>query len=227
MGCIYKIKNNINEKIYVGQTTKTLDFRKKEHIRASRYTGYKNSIIYQAIRKYGIENFTFELVEECENILLNNKEIFYIEQFKTISPYGYNMTEGGEANPTTSWEVREKIRKSALGRKVSEETRKKMSLAQLGNKNYFYNKKHSQETKDKISKNHGMRGKFGKLNPISRKVVRLDKITNKELEEYESLEIAAKWIIKNGRKSANSSNITNVCKGRQKTAFGYKWKYKL
>lgn len=73
MAEIYKITNNINDKIYVGQTIRSLEKRKSRHLNDARY-GSKNPI-HRAIRKYGVENFVFETIEKCDKIQLDGVKI--------------------------------------------------------------------------------------------------------------------------------------------------------
>jgi group I intron endonuclease len=92
---IYKITNMVNGKIYIGQTT---DWKRRfsEH-KARGYGQESNKILYLAFDKYGIENFNFEVIEECENY--NEREKYWIKYYNCILPNGYNMTEGGEEPP--------------------------------------------------------------------------------------------------------------------------------
>lgn len=92
MGFIYQIKNDVNEKIYIGKTTRTLKIRFNEH--KSR-VNEQNSHLYLAMRKYGIEHFSIEPLEKCENSLLNEREQYWIEKLDTYNK-GYNETLGGE-----------------------------------------------------------------------------------------------------------------------------------
>lgn len=72
MGYIYKIYNDINNKVYIGQTSKTVEDRFKEHIKqAKNGTPYH---LYNAMRKYGIEHFFVEEIEQCDRNSLNKKE---------------------------------------------------------------------------------------------------------------------------------------------------------
>lgn len=87
---IYKITNLINGKIYVGQTTKTVEERFKKHATA-------DSLIGRAIRKYGKENFKPEVIAECESVEeANELEKYWIKTLNCKAPEGYNLTDGGE-----------------------------------------------------------------------------------------------------------------------------------
>ena len=89
MNYIYKITNTINNKIYIGQTTNFKN-RMKQHING------KRSVISKAIRKYGKDNFLFEIIDSVDNIDdANVLEKFYIEYYNSITPNGYNIAEGG------------------------------------------------------------------------------------------------------------------------------------
>lgn len=86
---VYKITNLINGKIYVGQTTRTIEERLREHKRSDFPIG-------KAIRKYGIENFKIDILSTCTSLdELNETEIFWISKLDCLTPNGYNRTEGG------------------------------------------------------------------------------------------------------------------------------------
>jgi len=89
-GKIYKITNKVNNMSYIGQTRYTLEFRWKQHQHKK-----DNTYFHNAIHKYGVENFTIELLEECEVKDLDCREIFYIAKFNTFEN-GYNLTIGGD-----------------------------------------------------------------------------------------------------------------------------------
>lgn len=91
-GIIYKITNKVNGKSYIGQTRYTLEFRWRQHIHKKDDTYFHN-----AIRKYGIESFSLEILEECDYSKLNEREIFYIAKYNTFKE-GYNLTIGGDGN---------------------------------------------------------------------------------------------------------------------------------
>jgi group I intron endonuclease len=104
MGYIYLITNHINGKKYVGQTVNPIHHRWKEHIEDS-YNGNKsNSLLHRAIIRDGESNFGIEMIEECSNELLNDREKMYIQVYDTFYTHerGYNMTWGGEGHTTYS-----------------------------------------------------------------------------------------------------------------------------
>lgn len=74
MGYIYKITNKINNKVYVGQTIKTVEKRFNQHKNNSNKEYFSQIALYQAFNKYGIENFKVETLEECDNELLDERE---------------------------------------------------------------------------------------------------------------------------------------------------------
>lgn len=92
---IYKIENRINGKIYIGQSI-AIKTRWQQH-KYEANTGESQAPFYLALRKYGIENFSFEVLEECPQELLNEKEIFWIAHYKSNDRnFGYNVLAGGQ-----------------------------------------------------------------------------------------------------------------------------------
>lgn len=155
-GIIYKATNKINDKAYIGQTIKSLEIRKSQHIsRALRERS--DFYFYRAIRKYGVENFSWKIIDRCDNIkFLDDMEIFYIGYYNTFVD-GYNLTFGGKngcqclAETKKRLSVANKGKRSWLGKKHTEESKLKMSISRMGKKNHFYGKYHSEETKRKMS----------------------------------------------------------------------------
>lgn len=93
MGEIYKITNVINGKCYIGKTKHESVIRWRDHV-----NGYHpSSLIHKAIVKYGVEKFSFEVIERnVQDSLLNELEVFYISKFNSKTPNGYNLTVGGD-----------------------------------------------------------------------------------------------------------------------------------
>ena len=165
-GIIYRATNLINNKVYIGQTTSTLDQRIKQHY-AKRNDG---SYFHNALKKYGVDGFSWEIIDQAENEEeLIEKEIYWIAYYESFidKSKGYNSTSGGETSKSVSDEVKlkistknkgkviseetkEKLRQALTGRKVSEETRKKQSKALSGKNNPMYGKHHTEEEKEKL-----------------------------------------------------------------------------
>lgn len=110
MKAIYKIVNKLNNKVYIGQSIEP-ENRWKVHKK-------KNlSYIGSALKKYGEENFTFEVIEWTKDY--NYREKFWIQKYNSLSPNGYNLTPGGEGySKLTELDVSE-IRESLAKTKMS------------------------------------------------------------------------------------------------------------
>lgn len=95
---IYLIENNINHKKYVGQSVnvKRRFSEHKEKAFNQRSKEY-NYPLYRAIRKYGLTNFSFKIIEKCEQEKLNEKEIKWIKYYESYKN-GYNQTIGGDSS---------------------------------------------------------------------------------------------------------------------------------
>lgn len=149
---IYKATNKVNGKCYIGQTRHSIEVRKRKHLSCAR-KGVKTNF-YKAIRKYGADNFEWEIVcSTNDKQKLNELETFYITKYDSIKN-GYNMIDGGDNNVMDiesvktkhdevmrSPEVRKKIsdtmkRKIANGEFFTEEHRKKLSEKAKGNHNF-------------------------------------------------------------------------------------------
>lgn len=124
---IYKVTNLINSKMYIGQA-RNIKSRWSSH--KSAYST-ENTVLYRAMRKYGLENFKFEVIEECKEEELDNLEIYYIWYYNTYihaeNSNGYNMTIGGGGSSGLSGE-----KSNMYGKRHSEETKQKMSESQKG-----------------------------------------------------------------------------------------------
>ena len=132
---IYKITNKINGKCYIGQSTKIKN-RIAVHRRACR-----NLVVSNAILKYGVENFEFEVLIYCETNMLDYYEKLLIVKYSSTAPNGYNIAEGGHERRIVS---------ESTKNKQSEKMKDRYSCEL----NPFYGKRHTIETKNKISDIH-------------------------------------------------------------------------
>ena len=159
-----------SKKIYIGQTYRTLDQRAGKN-----GINYKQCPkFYNAILKYGFENFKREILKDNLNLKqANYYQQYYIKVFKSNQPdYGYNLTSGGD-NPIINDQTRQKHRLAKLGTHLSEETKEKISKsntgkifteqhkkhlseAKVGQESGIKNKKHTQQTKRKIGEKNGI-----------------------------------------------------------------------
>lgn len=93
---IYLITNKVNGKKYVGQSQDVLN-RWKQHLRVAFNEKAHNHqfALYCALRKYGVTNFTFEIIELCDSSILNEREVYWVEHYHSYT-HGYNCTRGGD-----------------------------------------------------------------------------------------------------------------------------------
>ena len=94
-GYIYKITNDVNDKVYIGKTVTSLKQRFAEHCSDSKNRLTENRPLHRAMNKYGINKFHIELVEQCDIQILSEREIYWIEHYHSYSS-GYNATFGGD-----------------------------------------------------------------------------------------------------------------------------------
>jgi group I intron endonuclease len=147
---IYKCTNNINGKVYIGYTHKSLEKRIIEHKSSSKNGSYY--LLHKALQKYGLDNFSWEIIFESKNkkYVLEEMESFFINEYKSFfeTGHGYNMTHGGQGGMTDkkhSEETKEKLKiarskrtiEPMLGKKHSDEAKEKMKLARQNNPNRF------------------------------------------------------------------------------------------
>ncbi len=175
---IYKITNTINNKCYIGLTSRSLDVRLKEHLTISS-KDICNTKFHLAIRKYSIELFSIEILESNIDTVTNAnaREIFYIDKFDSYRN-GYNMTTGGygRSDYYFSESAKQKmsiakqgiklsechknnIRQSLRGKAKSEEHKQSLRKSNIG-------KTHTQITRNKISQSR-LGSNTGSSNPAA------------------------------------------------------------
>jgi len=149
MGVIYKLTSP-SGKIYVG---KTYNLRKRVNSHKASIKKDKNYVLINSIRKHGWDNHFLEVIEEVEDDLLNDREIYWIKELNTYyqdNDLGMNMTRGGDGQ-RCSW-----MHKT--------EQRKQQSERYTSDGNPFYGHKHSDESKDIMSEKAKIRNKDKNIN---------------------------------------------------------------
>ena len=107
---IYCIENTINGHKYFGQSVNLKD-RLYGHKTKLKHNKHKNRHLQFAVNKYGIENFNFYIVEECDISCLDERERYYISLYNSDNrEYGYNIEPGGKKNKSMSDETKQKLR---------------------------------------------------------------------------------------------------------------------
>jgi group I intron endonuclease len=153
---IYKIENLVNGKVYIGKS-KDIERRWKQH-KKNMNKPERREPIYFGLRKYGIENFSFEILKECPKEDLNDFECFYIRLYCSWNrKYGYNVSLGGDSNNYCFDETKEKISKKLKGKSYEELygkekadlIKKHMSEKRKGHPNYR-TQPYTQEQRNKI-----------------------------------------------------------------------------
>lgn len=203
---IYKIENLINHKKYIGKAN-NINKRFGEHKRIAFYKSDPsyNYPLYKAIRKYGINNFDFSIIEECKEDELEAKEKYWIKFFNTYEGEGYNQTPGGDGVPKVLHSTAIKLYNQ--GHSI-EEISDYFHAAESTIRNilHLYNLGYlSQEEKDKLQK--------------PRAVSQYD-LNGKFIQDFYSAGNAAKQL---GYKT--KVPILKAC-NEGVTAYHYLWKYK-
>lgn len=181
---IYLIKNNITGGKYVGQTRREVKYRWNCHVKST-----KDYPLHRSIRKHGVENFTFSILETSPTYeSLDELERKHIKSQKSYIKDGfggYNLTTGGSGPKYYSEETRQKIGLSGKGRvstrrgiPLTESHRQILSNILSGENNPNYGKHHSDEVKEKIAKT-----KRGKILSDNHK----DKIRKSSLRALENI----------------------------------------
>lgn len=215
MGFIYKITNKINGKMYIGKTLHSNpENRWKEHLNDFNRPHCEKRPLYEAMNKYSVDNFSFEVVEDTNNE--NEREQYYINLYRTFVGFddcnGYNATIGGDGKRyrlVLEEEIEEVVSLYKEGKTVKE-------LA-----NYF---EVDTSTISRVLRENNINIEQFMLERNSfyqnkKKVVQLDKNTNEIIAYFESTAEAGRAINK------PRTHISAVCRGERKSAYGYKWKY--
>lgn len=208
---IYKITNDINGKIYVGQTSYSLEKRFKEHCRDSQKHTSEVRPLYRAMQKYGIENFHIELIEETDNP--SEREMYWIEKFNSYGDGNYNATKGGDGKVLYDHKkILFRLKEFPYPMEVSKEFGCSADIVR------------------NIAKSNGITIlNSGHRNVNSEKEICQYTKTGEYLTTFSSVSRAAEWCFENKKcvtlNSGVRSHIADVANGKRKSAYGYIWRY--
>lgn len=235
MAYIYKITNLITNEIYIGQTASSPEARWKQHIRESydALHGKRRSfpMFHRSIIVYGQDSFKCEVVEECPESKLNERELFWINYFNTFEQ-GYNIGIPKKTNKDevyTSKKINQKVIQYSLDGKFLKIFENAKDAAERNN---VHPSNIRRACAQEYSQSGGFQWRWYKENfdkqidPIpsskqipKRKVQQFSK-TGHLLAEFDSISEAAKSI------DTKYINIYNCCNNKTKTSQGFIWKYK-
>lgn len=208
-GFIYKITNDINGKIYIGKTLNSLEHRFNEHKRASRKKYCENRPLYSAMRKYGVENFSITLIEKASIEILAEREIYWINYYKTYGE-GYNATLGGEGAVLYNYND---IINGFLSGKIIKELAEEFEC--------------SPDTISRIIRLKNLDAKENAIAKTKKGLVAKDKSGN-VIRNFSSRAEAARWLQENGYTKSNDLDnivaaIGRAANGQRATAYGFIW----
>lgn len=213
MSFIYVITNQINGKQYVGQTQSTIEKRWKEHRQSMYRKVSEKRPLYEAMKKYDVKNFKIELLEEVEDYLVSEKEIYYINKLQTYSN-GYNASTGGDGKSFITLEEKEQYLNKFLELKSIKEVSLYFGRDRKTISNYL---------KSKGIDVYQFRPKT--VNPqFHSKKIRIEEFD----VEFNTITDAAKYIVENNitQASVNSVHVSigRVLSGKRKSYLGLNWK---
>lgn len=208
-GYIYKIINDINDKIYVGKTLSPIEKRFEEHKKDSHRAQENIRPLYRAMNKYGCEKFHIELIEECPLEKLSEREIYWISFYDSYKS-GYNATIGGDGKQLYNYND---IVKGFLSGKLISELTQEFECCSDTIRNVL----NLAKVDTKINANN--KNKKGLI------VKTLDGIF---IKEFKSRKEAVLWLQENNyTKSTNVDNIIatigRAANGKRQSAYGLKW----
>lgn len=202
MAIIYKISNDVNDKVYIGQTTYSLAERWKGH--KQEYRKRTQRKLYIAMNEIGIEHFRIEIIEKCNEQELDEREKYWIEYYNSQKE-GYNMTIGGNGGSIYDIDDEEVNKLWNEGATIGEIAKRyQCSCEAISNR---------------LKSNPSYCGKESNLRSVSKPVYGYD-LKGLLLYSFHSANEAERFF-----NDKEGDNIAACCRGVQKTAYGFYWSY--
>lgn len=212
---IYKVTNNIDHKIYIGATTKSIEERRKDHLKKSKKG--KSYAFQNAIGTYGVDAFKWEQIDTATTTdELAKKEKEYILEYNSKEE-GYNSDGGGGIQKTVyqydtiTGKLINKYSNLTDAGNVINITKQHLSNVCLSVNKYYRGFYWSYDFVEK----------FISLKDNRKKKVYQYNIQGEFIKEYNSVSEASK------QSGCNKSSIAKVCRKERKSSGGFKWEYKL
>lgn len=205
MATIYKITNDVNDKVYIGRTLFSIEKRWKGHLSASKRVRCKHFPLYVAMNSIGVEHFRIEAIGECSDEVSFDRETFWVKEYDSFNN-GYNATFGGAGSPYVNTAL---ILFLWVGNMTIKE------ITQFTG--------YCKESVTEALKSHGITTKDFIQRVHDRKLPELDMFSKEGvfLKRFKNVSEACKFL----NLSPTKSHIYSVCTGKRKTAHGYIWKY--
>lgn len=228
---VYCITNKENGKLYVGVTTKGYKTRFANHVWHSRKSNGKCRALYNAMRKYGQDAFSVELIDAASSFEeMNQLERNHIAMLGSLHPNGYNLTDGGDAGSFAE-ETRLMASKRLKGKPMGEKNRKGLINAwanpELRQKrcNAIKEAMNRPEVKAKTSERQKGKPKSASHVESLRKARASSVVCIETGKVFEAMIDAANWIRSQGKyPKANHAKIVRALKREDYTAYGYHWR---
>lgn len=206
MAWIYKIEDDIDHKVYIGQTIHKVEVRFHQHLKNSE-NAKDNTRLHSAMRNLGKDHFFCEVIEECKETELDEREKYWIKYYDSLTS-GYNMTSGG--NGGSIYQIDE-----TEIRKLWDEGKSLKEIAGLFGCS-------TKAISDRLSnyKNYSVEEAVKRSNA---KVVYQYDLAGMRCGEYESVSEAE--VALNGEEARGRDNIGACARGEQRITYGYYWSY--
>lgn len=213
MAYIYKIVNDINDKVYIGKTEKTIQERFKGHLIDSKKRRIEHRPLYNAINKYGAEHFQIILVEEVDREQASEREIYWIKEYGSYGT-GYNATLGGDGKSYLDYKKILKLYDTTnLNQsEIAKECKCSIDSVREIVKDYRENVNWHLRRDNKTLLNQPMKVKCVETG-----------------DEFDSCNQAGKWLVEQGKiksKNYGKNRIGQICSRKMinNTVGGYHWK---
>lgn len=216
MAFIYVITNDVNGKQYVGKTNNSIEKRFQEHVLDSKRERCEKRPLYSAMNKYGVEHFHIEILEECSAEESANREIYWIDKLHTYGYTGYNATRGGDSKKYYDYSI--------IAQKYKELNHQKKTADFFGCDAGTVRVACHAAGVDILDAQEQARIHQ------SKRVAMYDKRQHDiVIKVFDSLASAATYLIQSEQTKCKHStirtHISEVCRGKRKSAAGYYWRF--